>query len=90
MSPLMAAIVGCVLGESFTEPIIAELTVSEQENLVYIRQEGAAGFEGIQSLEDLRSNWNRLLDAADLTDEERKGAVRLFNAKVSKLPGTEL
>jgi uncharacterized protein with von Willebrand factor type A (vWA) domain len=90
MSPLMGAIVGYVLGESFTEPTIAELTVSEQENLVYIRQEGAAGFEGIQSLTDLRNNWNRLLDAAELTDEERKEAVRLFNERVEKLPGTEV
>jgi hypothetical protein len=90
MSPLMAAIVGYVLGESFTEPTIAELTVSEQENLVYIRQEGAVGFEGIQSLEDLRNNWNRLLDAAEITSEERKEAVRLFNERVSKIPGTEV
>ena len=90
MSPLMAAIVGYVLGESFSEPTIAELTVSEQENLVYIRQEGAVGFEGIQSLEDLRNNWNRLLDAAGLTAEERKEAVMLFNARISKIPGTEM
>ncbi len=46
MSPLMAAIVGYVLGESFTTPNIAELTVSEQENLVYIRPDGAVGFRG--------------------------------------------
>lgn len=90
MSPFMAAIVGYVLGESFTEPTIAELTVSEQENIVYIRPEGAVGFDGIQSLEDLRNNWNRLLDAAGLTAEERKEAVRLFNAKVSAIPGTEV
>lgn len=90
MSPLMGAIVGYVLGESFTEPTIAELTVSEQENLVYIRQDGATGFEGLQSLTDLRNNWNRLLDAAELTDDERKEAVRLFNERVEKLPGTEV
>ena len=90
MSPLMAAIVGYVLGESFTEPTIAELTVSELENLVYIRQKGALGFEGIQSLDDLRSNWNRLMDAAELTDDERAEAVRLFNAKVAKMSGTEV
>ncbi len=89
MSPFMAAIVGYVLGESFTDPTIAELTVSEQENLVYIRPEGAVGFDGIQSLEDLRNNWNRLMDAAGLTDEERNEAVRLFNARVSKIPGLE-
>ena len=90
ISPLMAAIVGYVLGESFTEPTIAELAVSELENTVYIRQEGALGFEGIQSLDDLRNNWNRLMDAADLTSEERAEAVRLFHVKVTKMPGTEV
>jgi hypothetical protein len=64
MSPSMAAVVGYVLGESFTKPEIAEINVSEAENLVYIRQAGAVGFDGIQSLEDLRGNWNRLMDVA--------------------------
>ena len=41
MSPFMAAIVGHVLDESFTTPGIAELTVSESENLVYIRKREA-------------------------------------------------
>lgn len=90
MSPFMAAIVGFVLDESFTEPEIAELTVSETEGLVYIRRAGAAGFDGIQSLDDLRENWNRLLDAAGLMAEERQEAVRLFNAKVPVVPGTNL
>lgn len=62
--------------------------VSESENLVYVRKVGAVGFDGIESLDDLRNNWNRLLDAAGLTTEERKEAVRLFNAKVGKVPGT--
>lgn len=90
MSPFMAAIVGYVLGESFTTPEIAELTVSESEDLVYIRQSSSVGFDGIQSLDDLRSNWNSLLDAAGLTAEERKEAVGLFNSKVSAIPGTGL
>jgi hypothetical protein len=34
MSPFMAAIVGFVLGKSFTNPEIAEINVSENENLV--------------------------------------------------------
>jgi len=55
---------GYVLGESFTDPEIAELTVSESENLVYIRKAGGVGFDGLQSLEDLRNNWNRLIDVA--------------------------
>jgi len=41
MSPMMAAIFGYVLGESFTEPAIAEITVSEAEKLVYFRKAGA-------------------------------------------------
>ena len=90
MSPLMAAIVGYVLGEAYTTPEIAEISVGESDNLVYIRQAGAIGFDGIQSLEDLRNNWNRLLDAAGLTPEERKEAVALFYSRVETLPGTEV
>lgn len=90
MSPLMAAIVGFVLGESFTDPEIAEISVSEAEGFVYIRKAGAAGFDGFQSLEDLRNNWNRLLDVAGLEPEERAEAVRMFHAKVETVTGTEL
>lgn len=90
MSPMMAAIVGYVLGESYTKPQIAEIAVSEAENLVYVRQSGAVGFDGIESLEDLRNNWNRLMDAAGLTQEERAEAVALFRQKVEKVPGTQV
>ena len=90
MSPFMAAVVGFVLDESFTNPEIAEMTVSESENLVYIRKSGGIGFDGMESLEDLRNNWNRLIDVAGLTPEERREAVQLFNSKVEKVPGTEV
>ena len=90
MSPFMAAVVGFILGESFTDPQIAELTVSEVENIVYIRKVGGVGFDGMQSLEDLRNNWNRLIDVAGITPEERREAVRLFNSKVEKVPGTQV
>jgi len=89
MSPLMAAVVGYVLGEHFTDPEIAELTVSEAEGIVYIRKMGGVGFDGLQSLEDMRNNWNRLLDVAGLTVQERKEAVELLVSKVEKVPGTE-
>lgn len=36
------------------------------------------------------SHWNRLPDAAGLTDDERRDAVRLFNSKVAAEPGTKL
>ena len=90
MSPFMAAITGYVLGESWTNPQIAEITVSEQEDLVYIRKGGAVGFDGLHSLTDLRNNWNRLLDAAGLTEDERHRAVKLFCSKVAPIPGTKL
>lgn len=90
MSPFMAGIVGYVLGESWTDPAIAEITVSETEDLVYVRKTGAVGFDGVQSLTDLRNNWNRLLDAAGLTSEERREAMRHFNERVSIVPGTSV
>ncbi len=90
MSPFMAAIVGYVLGESLTDPAIAEITVSETEDLVYVRKAGGVGFDGVQSLTDLRNNWNRLLDAAGLTPEERREAMQLFTARVSIVPGTNV
>jgi hypothetical protein len=89
MSPMMMAVVGYVLGKSYTTPEIAEIAVSEVENYVHIRAVGSERFEDIQSLEDLRNNWNRLMDAAGLTPEERAEAVRLFKAKVGKVPGTQ-
>jgi hypothetical protein len=89
MSPMMAAIVGHILGESYTTPEIAEMAVSEPENLVYIRKSGGVGFDGLESLDDLRNNWNRLMDVARLTPEERAEAVRLFQSRVEKVPGTE-
>ena len=46
------------------------------------------GFDGIQSLDDLRENWNRLMDAAGLTPEERTQAVELFRRKIEAVPGT--
>lgn len=90
MSGFMAAIVGYVLDQSFTNPQIVEITVSEAEGVAYIREDGDIGFNVIEGLEDLRSNWNRLLDAADLTPDERKEAVQLFNQRVGILPGTKI
>ena|SRR6266404_1736914 len=90
MSPMMSAIVAYVLGESWTNPPIAEIFVSTEEDLVYIRKVDGVGFDGMQSLTDLRQNWNRLLDVAGLTPEERSEAVQLFNSRVSPVPGTKL
>ena len=58
--------------------------------LFYIRQVGSVGFKGMESIEDMRDNWNRLIDVADLTPDERREAVELFRVKVSTVPGTQL
>lgn len=78
MSPRMAAIVGCVLSQKFTEPQLVGITVTS-DGFVLGMQEGGIGFDDfIGSSADLRRNWNVLLDAAELTPEERKGADALF------------
>jgi len=77
-------------GDDTMVSVVAEITVSEQENLVYIRKAGAVGFDGLQSLEDLRSKWNSLMDAAGLTADERKEAVQLFRARVETVTGAKL
>lgn len=74
MSPFIAAILDYVLGEAWTELAIAEVTVSEAEDLVYVRKAGSAGFDGLQSLTDLRNNRNRLLGVADGLRRPAKGA----------------
>ncbi len=81
MPPFTAAVVGFILGESFTNPEIAGITVCENENPVYIRQVGAVGFDGVESLQDLRSNCNRLPDVAGLTPEERREGRRIVQGK---------
>ena len=90
MSPFMAAEFAYVLGQCWNQPSVAEMTVSETEDLVYFRKACDAGFIGVQSLTDLRNNWNRLLDAAESTPDQRKEAVTLFHHKVEKVPGTQL
>jgi len=88
MSTLMAAITGYVLQEAYTEPAIAEIAVSEREQLAYIRAQNEVGYNTILSLRDLRHNWSELLDAAALTPEERRQAERLFKERVLLSKGT--
>lgn len=64
--------------------------MSEAEDLVYVRKAGGTGFDGLQGLTDLRNNWNRLLEAAGLTPDERREAVQLFHLRVETVPGTRI
>ena len=78
MSAKMAAIVGYILGLSFTDPKIAELVVTS-DKMVLARQEGDCGCNDfIGNLSELESNWTSLLDVADLTEDERGLAGHLY------------
>ena len=81
----MAAIVGYILGESYTKPEIGEIMVGEGDNLVYIRRSGAVGFEGIQSLEDLKLGLEREIKELDRQISERRRAAALARSLAEKL-----
>jgi hypothetical protein len=71
MSGKMAAIVGYILGEEWSKPSIAEMVVTS-DGFVLARNEGHVGFNTIiGTAADLERNWNNLLRAAGLTNEER-------------------
>lgn len=89
MSGKMAAIVGCILGESYTDPAIAALMVTTDGHVLAM-QAGDIGFnEHLGGVADLERNWRALLDAADLDTEERREAEQLFRQAVGSLPAPE-
>jgi hypothetical protein len=83
MSPKMAALVGYLLGEPFTEPAVSGLHVTS-DRMVLAEHKGEVGANDfIGAFSDLQANWNRLLAAADdLTDAERAMAGDIFVEKV--------
>ncbi len=86
MSPKMAAIVGFILDEEFTSPRIAEIIITS-DGVVLARDENDCGYNNVLgAIDQLRDNWSRLLDAADLDTTERMLADRLFTAKAGRWP----
>jgi hypothetical protein len=84
MSGKMAAIVGYILGTSITTPELVEIVITS-DGFVLGRQSGDIGMnEFIGAESDLRSNWSRLLDAAGLTEAEKKYANTLYKTKIYK------
>jgi hypothetical protein len=78
----MAACVGFILGEPFTEPQIASIVITS-DGFVLAMHEGEFGYNHfVGSASNLKVNWLNLLDAAGLTRGERDEAFRLFNLKV--------
>lgn len=82
MSAKMAALVAYILGQDdWTNPSIAELVVTS-DRCVLAQNSGDVGMNFIGSLDDLRGNWNRLLDCAGLTPAERRVAEAAFVRRV--------
>ncbi len=70
MSGKMAAIVGYILDEGFTDPAISELVVTS-DGFVLAQNEGDVGANDMIGAEaDLNGNLLLLIEAAGLTEEE--------------------
>ena len=84
MSPRMAAMVGYIVGEIFTEPFIASVIVTN-DGFVLAMDGGDSGYNTfIGSESDLKRNWASLLACAGLTADEHAEASRLFALKVQR------
>ena len=90
MSPKMAAIVGYILGESWTEPEVAELAVTG-DGVVLARTDGDVGMSAwVGSAEDLDRNVSSLLAVAGLTEQERALWRGCYTARVDDYRGVIL
>ena len=82
MSPKMAAIVGCIIGERFTNPSLVELSITS-DGYVLGRREGDCGLnEWIGSADDLERNWKALIEVANLTVEEVNQAQARYHSVI--------
>lgn len=84
MSPLLAAIVGHVIGAPFGDPRIVEIMVTP-DHFVLARPEGKVSPVPVGRYEDLLLAWSTLLSAARLKHIERIEALALFAEKIGFL-----
>ena len=75
LSDRMTAIVACILGQEWTEPRMAWLSIDSQGNLV-------SDAEFIGSASDLERNLAGALEVADVTDAERRLFEKLLKASI--------
>lgn len=82
ISPMMSAIVGCILGEKYTDPQITHLYATSDGFVLaqHSNDIGANDFIGTHS--DLKRNWETLLDAARLSANERRQAGNLYQLAI--------
>ena len=82
MSRKMAAIVGYILDKKWTDPAIDEMAISSDGFVVASTEDDVGMNQFIGSVADLERNWEGLLEAADLTFEERRTAEQLFVIRI--------
>jgi hypothetical protein len=84
MSPKMMAIVAYITGERYTTPHI-ESMVKTSDGMVLARQSGDNGYNTfIGHISEVDSNWNRLLESAELTPEEEKEAMLMYKGMIRR------
>jgi hypothetical protein len=84
MSGKMAAIVGYILEEPFSDPAISELVVTS-DGFVLAQHEGEVGAnEMIGEEADLNRNLLTLIDAAGLTEDEVREFGRLQRERIRR------
>jgi hypothetical protein len=78
MSGKMAAIVGCIVGEKFTNPAIRKL-YRTSDGFILAEHEGDVGANHfIGTMSDLERNWVTLLNAANMPHPLRMAAEIKF------------
>jgi len=82
MSGKMAAIVGYILDQEFTDPSIDDMCITSDGMAQHKGDCGMNDFIGAES--DLKQNWSRLLTAAKLTKDQRKEAEKLYGKRLCR------
>src|SRR5688572_30840318 len=80
MSGIRAAILGCIMGEAWSTPSLAELCITSDGMLLGRRVDDCGFNEFIGAADDLDDNLGRLLDVAAITEEERGELFRRYQA----------
>jgi hypothetical protein len=82
MSPMMVAIVGFLLDEHYTDPYILDM-ITTNDGFVLAQNNGDVGFNAfIGSYDELRHNWEMLLEMAGLTDAEMEWCKGRLHTKL--------
>jgi len=83
----MCAIVGYIVGERWTQPMITSMRVtSDGFVLAGDDDDPMYNYAPLGTISELRENWRRLLDFACLTARERREVCTMFLHRVGTCP----